>query len=152
MDFTRRHEGHKEVKTDQYWAFGYYFESLDHQQKHQRREYLKWYGFVAQWSVLVIFALFQISFFLRWTMNSGLKHEQPKSPSFTKEKDKLGWLRKLQSITTKTKWWLSKDVVGGWGTRGEWVGASMWTIWLLYLCIANTGNGRNITGTSRTQC
>jgi hypothetical protein len=92
--------------------------------------------------VLVIFALFQISFFVGWTMNSGLKYEQPKSPSFTKGKDKLGWLRRLRSIATKLRWWLSKDIVGRWGTRGEWIGASVWTIWLLYLCIANTGNGR----------
>ena len=35
MDLLRRHEGHHEVKTDRYWAFGYYFESLDDKQKHQ---------------------------------------------------------------------------------------------------------------------
>ncbi|KAF2029314.1 hypothetical protein EK21DRAFT_67947 [Setomelanomma holmii] len=143
MEYIRRHEGHHEVKTDQYWAFGYYFESLDDKQKHQRREYLDWYGFVAQWSVLVIFALFQISFFVRWMLQSGLKYERPKSPSFTKGPDgKLGWLRKLHSTSTKVKWWMSKDLIRGWnwGTRAEWIGASVWTIWLLYLSIAKTGN------------
>jgi hypothetical protein len=147
MDHIRRHEGHTEVKTDQYWAFGYYFETLDKKQKHQRREYLEWYGFIAQWSVLVIFALFQMSFFVGWMMKSGLKYEQPKSPSFTKGREKLGWLRKVQSVSTKMKWWMSKDVIRGWdwGTRGEWIGATFWTAWLLYLSIAKTGNGKNTT-------
>jgi hypothetical protein len=144
MGYIRRHEGHHEVKTDQYWALGYYFESLDDKQKHQRREYLTWYGFMAQWSILAIFVLFQIAFLVNWTVKSGLRYETPKSPSFTKSPTgKLGWLRKLQSFSTKTKWWMSKDVIRGWdwGTRGEWIGTSVWTTWMLYLCIAKTGNG-----------
>lgn len=148
MDLTRRHEGHTEVKTDQYWALGYYFETLDDKQKHQRREYLDWYGFVAQWSVLVIFVLFQVSFFLAWTVKSGLKYEQPKSPSFTKSPSgKLGWLKKLQALSTKFKWWTNKDIIRGWnwGSRAEWIGAGVWTTWLLYLCTANTGNGMHNT-------
>jgi hypothetical protein len=145
MDLIPRHEGHTEVKTDQYWAFGYYFESLNHEQKHQRREYLDWYGFVAQWSVLAIFVLFQVAFAVEWILKSGLKYEQPKSPSFTKSSTgKLGWLRRLKSTSTNMKWWMGQDVLRGWdwGSRGEWIGASVWTIWLLYLCIANTGNGK----------
>jgi hypothetical protein len=145
MHLIRRHEGHKEVKTDQYWAFGYYLETLNDKQKHQRREYLDWYGFVAQWSVLAIFVLFQIAFLIQWTAKSGLKYEAPKSPSFTKRPTgKLGWIRKLQNLSTKANWWMSKDVIRGWdwGTRGEWIGGSLWTIWLLYLCIAKTGNGK----------
>jgi hypothetical protein len=145
MDFFRRHEGHKEVKNDQYWAFGYSFEALNHEQKHQRRDYLNWYGFVAQWSVLAIFVIFQMSFFFGWLVESGLKHETPKSPSFTKASDRLGWLRKVHVASTKTRWWMSKDLIAGWnwGTRGEWVGATAWTGWLLYLCIANTGHGKD---------
>jgi hypothetical protein len=145
MEFIRRHEGHTEVKTDRYWALGYYFETLNDKQKHQRREYLDWYGFMAQWSVLVIFVLFQIAFLVDWMLKNGLKYETPKSPSFTKSPTgKLGWLRNLQSLSTKLRWWMGKDVIRGWdwGTRGEWVGAGVWTIWMLYLCIAKTGNGK----------
>jgi hypothetical protein len=144
MDFFKRHEGHHEVKTDRYWAFGYYFETLTKEQQHQRREYLDWYGFVAQWSVLVIFVIFQLSFFLGWLVRSGLNYERPKSPSFIKTREgKLGWLRNLHSTLTKVSWWMSKDAIPGWGwgSRAEWVGASLWTVWLLYLCIAKTGNG-----------
>lgn len=147
MDLLRRHEGHTEVKTDQYWAFGYSFETLDKEQKHQRREYLDWYGFVAQWSVLVVFALYQISFFIAWLVRSGLKYDLPKSPSFTKRPGgKLGWLRSLQSSSNRFSWWLRKDIIPGWkwGTRGEWIGASIWTVWLLYLCIAHTGKGTHL--------
>ncbi|KAF1919107.1 ferric reductase like transmembrane component-domain-containing protein [Ampelomyces quisqualis] len=143
MEYIRRHKGHTEVKTDQYWALGYYFETLNHEQKHQRREYLEWYGFAAQWSVLVIFVLFQVAFFVEWVLKSGLKYEQPKSPSFTKRSaGTLGWLKKLQALSANLKWWIGKDVVRGWdwGTRGEWIGATVWTVWLLYLCIAKTGN------------
>jgi hypothetical protein len=144
MDLFRRHKGHHEVKTDQYWALGYYFESLNDEQKHQRREYLEWYGFVAQWSVLVIFALFQFGFGLSWLMKAGLTYDQPKSPSFNKRpKDRLQWLRSIQIGCNRIVWWTRKDVIRGWnwGTRGEWIGASVWTVWLLYLCIAHTGNG-----------
>ena len=144
MNLVQRHEGHTEVKTDRYWAFGYYFETLDEKQQHQRREYLDWYGFVAQWSVLVIFALFQISFFMSWLVKNGLKYDRPKSPSFTKGPDgRLGWLRGLQRTCQKWIWWMRKDAVPGWnwGTRGQWIGATMWAVWLLYLSIANTGQG-----------
>lgn len=48
----------------------------------------------------------------------------------------------MQSGSAKMVWWIRKDVIrgGNWGTRGEWIGASVWTVWLLYLCIAHTGN------------
>jgi hypothetical protein len=144
MDHNRRHEGHTEVKTDHYWAFGYYFETLNDKQKHQRREYLDWYGFVAQWSVLAIFALFQIAFLIQWTAKGGPKYEAPESPSFTKRPTgKLGWLTKLQNLSTKVNWWMSEDIVRGWdwGTRGKWIGGTVWTIWSLYLCAAKTGIG-----------
>jgi predicted nucleic acid-binding Zn ribbon protein len=144
MNFFRRHEGHHEVEKDQKWAFGYSFETLNKDQKHQRREYLNWYGFVAQWSVILIFALFQVAFVISRLVKSGLKYETPKSPSFTKRPGGgKGWLRRWQSGCTRIMWWMAKDVIRGWnwGTRGEWIGATVWTVWLLYLCIAHTGNG-----------
>ncbi len=145
MDFLRRHEGHHEVEKGRYWALGYSFVDLNDKQKHQRREYLDWYGFVAQWSVLLIFALFQISFFVAWLVQSGLQYDPPKSPSFNKRMNgKSGILRNVQKIGQKWVWWLQKDVVSNWnwGTRGAWIGASLWSVWLLYLCVARTGNGQ----------
>ncbi|KAE8842921.1 hypothetical protein PTNB73_00970 [Pyrenophora teres f. teres] len=87
MDLLRRHEGHLEVKADRYWAFGYSFETLSKEQQHQRREVLDRYGFAAQWSVLVIFALFQLGFAVAWVVKSGMMYDQPKSPSLTKHAD-----------------------------------------------------------------
>lgn len=144
MNLFARHEGHHEVEAGRYWALGYYFQNLSNEQLHQRREYLDWYGFAAEWSVLVILSLFQIGFAFRWVMRSGLRYEQPKSPSFTKnQKSGLGWLRRMHGGSIKAMWWMQKDVIRGWnwGTRGEWLGAALWTLWLLYLCVANTGKG-----------
>lgn len=153
MALLQRHEGHTEVKTDRYWALRYYFETLDNKQQHQRREYLDRYGFVAQSSVLVVFALFQISFFFAWLLRSGAKHNQPKSPSFDKRANgKLGWLKSLRSGGKRADWWLKKEVVSGWnwGTRGEWLGAIVWATWLFYLCIAHTGKGMHMEAQLRS--
>ncbi|KAG9198899.1 hypothetical protein G6514_009275 [Epicoccum nigrum] len=141
MDLFRRHEGHHEVQTKSYWAFGYSFEPLDDKQKHLRRENLDYYGFAAQWSVLVIFALFQISFGIKWIITKGMRYEQPKSPSFNKSRQNtLGWLKSLHSRYARVAWWMQKDVVSrwNWGTRAEWIGGTLWSVWLLYLCFVNT--------------
>jgi hypothetical protein len=147
MDLHPRHEGHTEVKTDQYWALGYSFETLSDEQKHQRREYLDWYGFTAQWSVLVVFAVIQGSIAISYLIQSGLKYDTPKSPSFSRRAtSKLGWLRKLHSWGQQWRWWMRKSMLpwGNWGTRGEWIGASLWTVWLMYLCVAQTGKGGHL--------
>ncbi|KAF3036329.1 hypothetical protein E8E12_006422 [Didymella heteroderae] len=141
MDLFRRHEGHHEVESKSYWAFGYSFEPLNDAQKHQRRENLDYYGFAAQWSVLVVFALFQMSFGIRWIVTKGMRYEQPKSPSFNKGRENtLGWLKSLHSRYARIMWWMQKDVIKrwDWGTRGEWIGGTVWTAWLLYLCFVNT--------------
>ncbi|KAJ4993846.1 ferric reductase like transmembrane component [Stagonosporopsis vannaccii] len=141
MDLFRRHEGHHEVQSKSYWAFGYSFEPLNDEQKHQRRENLDYYGFAAQWSVLVVFALFQLSFGIRWIVTKGMRYEQPKSPSFNKGRENtLGWLKSLHSRYARVMWWMQKDVISrwDWGTRGEWIGGTIWTTWLLYLCFVNT--------------
>ena len=149
MDLSPRHEGHHEVKTDQYWAFGYSFEALNDAQKHQRRDYLDWYGFAAQWSVLLILAGFQLVFFLNWIVNSALNSDQPKSPSFNKRPDGVArWLRGVHSTWSRMAWWMKKELVKGWswGTRGEWIGGLAWTAWLLYLCFAHTRPGESRWG------
>lgn len=142
MDLIRRHAGHHEVEVGQYMGFGYYSVTLTEAQKHQRRETLDRYGFIAQWSVLVIFLLFQLGFFVAWILRSTTKNDPLKSPSFNKRPDaRLFWLRRVQSICSRTVWWMNKDVVSGsnWGTRAEWIGATLWTLWLLVLCVAQTG-------------
>ncbi|KAI8936698.1 hypothetical protein NX059_007089 [Plenodomus lindquistii] len=142
MDLFRRHKGHHEVEVGQYLGLGYYSVTLTDAQKEHRRETLDRYGFIAQWSVLIVFIFIQVGFLLAWILKSGLKHDQPKSPSFNKRPGGiLGSLRSLQSVYSRAAWWMKKDIVSGWnwGTRGEWIGATVWTAWLLFLCIAQTG-------------
>lgn len=124
-------------------AFGYEFVTLNDEQKHARRVLLEWYPFVAQLSVLAVFALFQVAYFFSWIINYGLDHERPKSPSFKKHGEGLaGWLRKLRQNFEKLRWWMKKDIKN-WGTRGEWIFGGLWTAWLLYLSIVKTDNGMN---------
>ncbi|KAF2712943.1 hypothetical protein K504DRAFT_423152 [Pleomassaria siparia CBS 279.74] len=115
--------------------------TLDADQKKARRHLLELYPLIAQWSALAIFALFQLSYTLSWLSKRGLDYERPRSPSFNKCRDgSWAWLRKSQQGWDRMLWWMQKPVISSWGTRGEWVGGGIWTTWLLYLCIANTGN------------
>jgi hypothetical protein len=128
--------------------FGYEFVTLDEDQKHARRRLLESYPVIAQFSALAIFALFQLCFFLSWLARRGLDYERPRSPSLTKRGDGRGtWLRKSRQTCEQARWWLKKSVIRDWGTRGEWIGGAIWTFWLLYLCVAQTGNGG-----SRSEC
>jgi hypothetical protein len=123
-------------------VLGYDFVVLDDAQKKSRRHLLELYPFVAQVSVLAVFALVQLCFFLSWISRRGLDYERPRSPSFTKRSDgSWTWLRKSLQGWDKMMWWMKKPVIDNWGTRAEWLGGGIWTVWLLYLCIANTGNG-----------
>ncbi|KAJ4304707.1 hypothetical protein N0V90_000234 [Kalmusia sp. IMI 367209] len=122
-------------------AFGYEFVTLDEDQKHSRRVLLDWYPLVAQWSVLVVFAGFQLCFLLSWLAKHGLEYERPRSPSFNKRLEgQWTWLRKSRQGWDRMIWWTRKDVINGWGTRAEWIGGGVWTVWLLYLSVVQTGN------------
>lgn len=123
-------------------AFGYEFVTLDKDEKHARRLLLDLYPLVAQWSVLAVFAVFQLCFLLNWLVERGLEYERPRSPSFNKRLDgQWTWLRKSRQGWDRLVWWMKKDVITNWGTRAEWIGGGIWTVWLLCLCIVKTGNG-----------
>jgi hypothetical protein len=121
--------------------FGYEFATLNDEEKHARRVLLEYYPMIAQWSVLVVIVFFQISYLVSWVIRRGLNDERPRSPSFNKRGNKWPWLRSGLQTSTKLRWWIRKDVVKGWGTRAEWIGGGLWTVWLIYLCFAQTGNG-----------
>lgn len=126
-------------------VFGYEFTTLNDDQKHARRHLLEYYPLVAQTSALTIFAGFQLCFALSWLANRGLGYERPRSPSFNKRLEgHRTWLLKAQQGGDQLLWWMKNDVVRGWGTRAEWIGGGVWTVWLLFLCIVQTGNGEKI--------
>ncbi|KAF1958386.1 hypothetical protein CC80DRAFT_30001 [Byssothecium circinans] len=122
-------------------VFGYDFVTLNDEQKHARRVLLEYYPAVAQWSVLAVFLGFQFCYLLSWLARQGLDYEQPRSPSFNKRLEgPQTWLKKSRQGCDRAAWWLKKDVISGWGTRAEWIGGGLWTVWLLYLSIVNTGD------------
>ncbi|KAF2183170.1 hypothetical protein K469DRAFT_711125 [Zopfia rhizophila CBS 207.26] len=122
-------------------TFGYEFVTLEKPQRHERRLALDFYAQIAQWSVLVVFALFQLSFFLSWLAKQGLEYERPRSPSFNKRGDgKWTWLKNSRQGVERLSWWMKRPVFPNWGTRGEWIFGGIWMAWLLYLCINGTGN------------
>jgi len=123
-------------------VLGYEFIALDEKQKHSRRVLLDWYPLVAQWSALLVLVAFQLSFLVSWLTKHGLEYERPRSPSFTKRLDgRWTWLRKSRHGWDKLVWWMKKDVLASWGTRAEWFIGGIWTVWLLSLCVIQTGNG-----------
>lgn len=140
--FTHKRRVHLSFTVIVVMVFGYAFLDLDDEQKHARRVLLEYYPVVAQLSVLVIFAIFLVSFFLSWTAGRVLHHERPRSPLFGRRSaERWTWLRTSRQSFRRLRWWMSKPVMRNWGTRGEWIIGGMWTVWLLYLCVVRTGNG-----------
>lgn len=122
-------------------VFGYKIYIPGDDEKHEMRVLLDRYPLVAQWSVLIVFAGFQLFFLTSWLVNKGLEYERPRSPSFNKRLEgQWTWLRRSARAFNGLAWWARKDVINGWGTRAEWIGGGLWTIWLLYLTVAPTGN------------
>jgi hypothetical protein len=126
-------------------AFGYEFVfELSKEEKTQRRHLLDLYATIAQWSVLLIFALFQVYFLLSWFTESRAHLERLKSPSERPQKLRgRSWIDSIQSSLRKFSWWAGTPVVEGWGTRAEWICGLAWTGWLLFLSFHRTGNGKN---------
>ncbi|KAH7135705.1 ferric reductase NAD binding domain-containing protein [Dendryphion nanum] len=121
-------------------AFGYEFVTLNQEQKHARRVLLEYYPKIAQVSVLLVVALFQLTFFISWFAKRG--QSEPGSPSLSKAKEKWGFLKGFRRGLTSMKWWLKKPLISAWdcGSRGDWAFGSIWTLWLLTLCLLQTGN------------
>jgi hypothetical protein len=126
--------------------FGYEFVTLDEDQKHARRVLLEFYPFVGFLSTLAVLGFFQLGFLITWFTRQGLEYERPKSPSFNRRStEKWTWLRTSSQTVERVKWWSRKPVMQGWGSRAEWIGGTVWTLWLLYLSAVQTGNGEFAT-------
>ncbi|KAK8169974.1 ferric reductase like transmembrane component-domain-containing protein [Phyllosticta citrichinensis] len=120
--------------------FGYEFVDLDKAATVARRQSLDLYASIAQWSILPILALIQLSFLLQWTITKCAR-EAPRSPH--PQPMTIGrstWVNRTRESWTKFRWWADEPLRNGWFTRGETMLAGVWTVWLLFLCVYQTGN------------
>lgn len=128
----------------------YRFVDLTDEGKHQRRERLDWYGQLAQLSVLVPLLLIQILFLASWLRRKLSRQDAfDQTPSSPYAK-RLNAEQRFNSKDIARRWriflWWCGDAVdlAGFplGTKGELLGAVIWTAWLLMLSFAQTGDGK----------
>lgn len=125
----------------------YRFLNLDEAERHARRHTLDRYASYAQLSSLIPVALVLLYRIGRWAAKSaasrkGSYNAIPNSPAlkFERQSERGAW----QTQINKLRWWLAGDfhLFGQlYGQRDQWVFGGLWTIWLLFLCIAETGQG-----------
>jgi hypothetical protein len=128
----------------------YEFVDLTDAQKHHRRVLLDAYGLVAQASAGVVLILIQLYFLAQWIRqrrNGSNGIHVPSSPSL-KSSQKGGRLnaRVAAQYWRRLEWWCSDSVrISGvdLGTNGQITATVTWTIWLFFLCFAETGNGKS---------
>lgn len=125
--------------------FPYHFVALDGEQELRRRQFLDRYGQFAQLSILLLPLIYQSSHGLRLLVRrfSGQRGYQPvkqhQSPIVSRFKSPAKTLP--SDIWARVRWALDEEFVDGWGTRLEWLIATLWTGWLLVLVVKNTGDG-----------
>jgi hypothetical protein len=126
----------------------YEFVDLTDAQKQHRRVLLDAYGLVAQASAGVVLILLQLYFLAQWIRqrrSDGM--DVPSSPS-VKVSQKSGRLnaRVAAQYWRRLEWWCgdSVKILGvDLGTNGQVTAAVAWTVWLLFLSFAETGNGES---------
>ena len=125
-------------------AWPYQFIDLTKDEQHQRRVLLDRYGVYAQLSALVPIIGFQLYRLGVWVYSERSRSqidysEVPSSPSLKRRRGSASGtlIQKWRS----TSWWLGGEFTLGREVRGQLIGAGIWTAWLLFLCVHQTGNG-----------
>ncbi|KAK3385034.1 ferric reductase NAD binding domain-containing protein [Podospora didyma] len=121
------------------------FLDLSEAEKHLRRLALDRYAAYAQLSALLPVGVVLAYRTAEWAVNMsspkrGAYAGVPGSPALKSQRQSgLGvWRARLR----KVQWWLSDDVIlfgTIWGQRDQWIIGSFWGLWLLLLCILDTG-------------
>ena len=126
----------------------YHFVDLTDAQKHQRRLLLDRYAVIAQVSVLLPLLVLQarlLSFWINRNIRQTASNEAPSSPYLKSAQRQGGFsLRSLRTSYRRWYWWASEPLSlfgDHLGSRGEVLGAAVWTVWLLVLCFLQTGDG-----------
>jgi hypothetical protein len=122
----------------------YHLLDLTHEQKHERRLLLDRYGVYAQLSAFVPILAYQLYRLAVWVYSernrSKVKYSAiPSSPTLKRSRASASGT--FMGNWRTTIWWLGGEFVQGWPCRGQLIFAGVWTSWLLFLCIHNTGQG-----------
>lgn len=126
----------------------YQFITLGAEEKHARRQALDRYATYAQLSALLplaLFLLYRVASRARRALARGRDGSYaavPNSPSLKIQRQTAwgAWSTQIR----KLNWWLRDDVyIFGqlYGQRDQFLFGSLWTAWLLVLCVVGTGNG-----------
>lgn len=119
----------------------YHIVKLSPEEKSQRRELLDQYGLYSQLSVLI-----PISFFWLYRLGQWIYHRTTQRDGYSavtraaesRTSSSGNFVRRWRSIL----WWLGDEVAPGWGAREHWIFGAAWALWLLALCIHQTGTGK----------
>lgn len=131
-------------KEPQTWDWSYQFLKLSAAERHERRVVLDRYGLYAQLSALLVIVLFVVGRLAQRVLG------KKRHAVYDTESTSLANLKHQRWLSVKLRiyqWWLGGDVEFSGlklGRRDEVMLGSIWTAWLLFLCIAHTGNGAYI--------
>lgn len=124
----------------------YQFVDLTDAQKVSRRTLLDTYGLVAQTSAGVVLIVIQLYFVAQWTRRQQSGSDVPSSPTLKHlPKGNRLDIQAIERWWRRLEWWSGDSLVVfsvDCGTKGQVTAATCWTIWLLVLCFAETGNGK----------
>jgi hypothetical protein len=125
----------------------YHFVSLDDWQQVRRRQLLDSYGQFAQFSILLLPLIYQLSLGVqllfgrlqrRHDYEPVKEHQSPVVSGFRQPAiDGTG------NALAKLRWALDEPVAQGWETRKEWLTILVWGAWLLLLVLKDTGDGES---------
>lgn len=121
---------------------------LSEEDKRLRRLTLDRYGTYAQLSALVPVVVFLIYRLATYAVKvsaprKGSYDAVPSSPALKYQRERPA--SSFMTEVRKWQWWLGDDVFlfgQVWGHRDEWVFGAIWAFWLLFLCVAETGDGK----------
>lgn len=130
----------------------YRFADLTHEQKLERRELLDFYGLVAQVSVIIPLFATQVYVLVSWLLakwhRRDIQAAPPSSPyAKSQQLEQRLSIPGVAASWRRLSWWCGDAVhFSGvyWGTKGEVLGAGVWTMWLLLLSFLDTGDGESI--------
>lgn len=126
-------------------AWPYHFLDLSPEEKAQRSQLLDQYGAIAQLSALVpilAIVLYRLVFGLYASRSEPEQDYSavPNSPALKRRRNSQ--VGSLSAKWRSTVWWLQDEISPGWGVRSRWIAGGGWTLWLLLLCVLETGAGK----------